>query len=47
MVDDGSTDSSPEIAARFAEMDSRFRLVQQDNHGLGHRAQHRSQAHHR
>lgn len=36
MVDDGSKDSSPEIAAKWADSDSRFRLVRQDNHGLGH-----------
>jgi CDP-glycerol glycerophosphotransferase len=36
MVDDGSTDRSAEIAARFAERDPRFRLIHQDNHGLGH-----------
>lgn len=36
MVDDGSTDSSADIARRFAERDERFRLVQQPNGGLGH-----------
>ena len=36
MVDDGSTDRSAEIAASFAARDDRFRLVHQDNHGLGH-----------
>ena len=36
MVDDGSTDRSAEIAAAFAERDPRFRLVRQDNGGLGH-----------
>ncbi|MBW3593496.1 MAG: glycosyltransferase, partial [Actinobacteria bacterium] len=35
MVDDGSTDESPEIAARFATRDARFRLVHQPNAGLG------------
>jgi CDP-glycerol glycerophosphotransferase len=35
MVDDGSTDESPEIASRFAARDSRFRLVRQENAGLG------------
>jgi CDP-glycerol glycerophosphotransferase len=35
MVDDGSTDESPEIAAGFAARDGRFRLVQQENAGLG------------
>ena len=34
MVDDGSTDSSAAIAARFAAQDRRFRLVQQENAGL-------------
>ncbi|MEU1617833.1 CDP-glycerol glycerophosphotransferase family protein [Streptomyces sp. NPDC005722] len=36
MVDDGSTDSGPEIAQGFADRDPRFRLVRQDNGGLGH-----------
>jgi CDP-glycerol glycerophosphotransferase len=35
MVNDGSTDSSPEIAAAFAAQDDRFRLVSQPNAGLG------------
>ena len=35
MVDDGSTDASPVIAARFAARDPRFRLVHQSNAGLG------------
>jgi CDP-glycerol glycerophosphotransferase len=35
MVDDGSTDESPEIAAGFAARDDRFRLVHQENAGLG------------
>lgn len=35
MVDDGSTDSGATIAKNFAEKDSRFRLVQQHNQGLG------------
>ena len=35
MVDDGSTDASAEIAARFAARDPRFRLVRQPNGGLG------------
>lgn len=36
VVDDGSTDRSGEIAARWAAADRRFRIVRQDNHGLGH-----------
>jgi len=36
MVDDGSTDSSGDIAARWAASDDRFHLIRQDNHGLGH-----------
>jgi CDP-glycerol glycerophosphotransferase len=36
MVNDGSTDRSAEIAAEVAERDPRFRLVHQENHGLGH-----------
>lgn len=36
MVDDGSTDRSPVLAAEVAARDRRFRLVQQPNHGLGH-----------
>src|SRR5918994_1194645 len=35
MVDDGSTDASAEIAARFADRDPRFRLLSQTNAGLG------------
>ena len=35
MVDDGSTDSSAEIAARYVERDPRFKLVHQKNAGLG------------
>lgn len=36
MVDDGSTDNSAVLAAEFAEKDGRFRLVSQENGGLGH-----------
>ncbi|WP_327290908.1 CDP-glycerol glycerophosphotransferase family protein [Streptomyces sp. NBC_01198] len=36
MVDDGSTDTSADIARAFAAGDPRFRLVSQDNGGLGH-----------
>lgn len=36
MVDDGSTDASADIARAFAARDPRFRLVGQDNGGLGH-----------
>ena len=35
LVDDGSTDDSAAIAARFAEGDSRFKLVRKANAGLG------------
>jgi CDP-glycerol glycerophosphotransferase len=35
MVDDGSKDSSPEIAERWVSKDGRFRLVTQPNGGLG------------
>jgi CDP-glycerol glycerophosphotransferase len=35
MVDDGSADGSTAIAKSFAARDQRFRLVQQDNQGLG------------
>ncbi|GAA3136075.1 hypothetical protein GCM10010449_65770 [Streptomyces rectiviolaceus] len=35
MVNDGSTDGSPRIAREFAEGDTRFRLVEQENAGLG------------
>lgn len=35
MVDDGSTDGSARIARRFAAQDGRFRLVEQENAGLG------------
>jgi CDP-glycerol glycerophosphotransferase len=35
MVDDGSADDSALIAKAFADRDSRFRLVQQENQGLG------------
>lgn len=34
-VDDGSTDSSPEILARYAAVDRRIRIVTQPNAGLG------------
>jgi CDP-glycerol glycerophosphotransferase len=36
LVDDGSTDGSAAIAERFAEQDSRLRIVRQANGGLGH-----------
>ncbi|WUH93293.1 CDP-glycerol glycerophosphotransferase family protein [Streptomyces sp. NBC_00433] len=36
MVDDGSTDTSADIARAFAARDPRFRLVSQANGGLGH-----------
>ncbi|MER7729036.1 bifunctional glycosyltransferase family 2 protein/CDP-glycerol:glycerophosphate glycerophosphotransferase [Streptomyces sp. NPDC096323] len=36
MVDDGSTDDSAALAAGFAAEDERFRLISQQNGGLGH-----------
>ncbi|MEV0282055.1 CDP-glycerol glycerophosphotransferase family protein [Streptomyces sp. NPDC050610] len=36
VVDDGSTDAGPDIAAAFAERDARFRVVRQHNGGTGH-----------
>ncbi|MFD7455320.1 glycosyltransferase family 2 protein [Kitasatospora sp. NPDC059827] len=35
LVDDGSTDDGPVIAKEYAARDRRFRLVQQENKGLG------------
>lgn len=35
LVDDGSTDDSAKIAARYVREDSRFRLHRQENRGLG------------
>ena len=35
VVDDGSRDGSDEIAERFAATDARFRMVRQENAGLG------------
>ncbi|MFI8201043.1 CDP-glycerol glycerophosphotransferase family protein [Streptomyces sp. NPDC085942] len=35
LVDDGSTDQGPEIAREFTERDPRFRLIRQENAGLG------------
>ncbi len=35
VVDDGSTDASADLARGFAARDSRFRVVAQDNRGLG------------
>ncbi|MFJ9621488.1 CDP-glycerol glycerophosphotransferase family protein [Streptomyces sp. NPDC101181] len=35
LVDDGSTDDGPVIAQEFADRDPRFRLVRQENAGLG------------
>ena len=34
-VDDGSTDSSPEILERFRRQDKRVRLISQENAGAG------------
>lgn len=36
VVDDGSTDGCAAIAESFVRRDARFRLIQQQNHGLGH-----------
>ena len=35
MVDDGSTDNSAGVALEFSRKDSRFRLIRQENAGLG------------
>ncbi len=35
LIDDGSTDDSAKICLKFCEKDSRFRLIRQDNQGLG------------
>lgn len=35
VVDDGSQDSSPKIAEKFAENDMRFKVIRQDNNGQG------------
>ncbi|WP_411079389.1 CDP-glycerol glycerophosphotransferase family protein [Streptomyces sp. cmx-18-6] len=35
LVDDGSTDDGPALAQEFADTDPRFRLIRQDNAGLG------------
>lgn len=35
MVDDGSPDNSREVAQRYADLDPRFKLVVQQNQGLG------------
>ncbi|MHA5050515.1 bifunctional glycosyltransferase/CDP-glycerol:glycerophosphate glycerophosphotransferase [Streptomyces sp. SD15] len=35
LVDDGSTDRSPEIAAEFCARDARFRMIRQESHGPG------------
>ncbi len=36
LVDDGSTDRSPEIAAEFCARDRRFRVIRQESYGPGH-----------
>ncbi|WP_329205906.1 CDP-glycerol glycerophosphotransferase family protein [Streptomyces sp. NBC_01696] len=35
MVDDGSTDGSPDVAMEYSRKDARFRLIRQKNAGLG------------
>ncbi|CAM5581669.1 hypothetical protein SBADM41S_04059 [Streptomyces badius] len=35
LVDDGSTDNGPALAQEFTERDPRFRLIRQENAGLG------------
>lgn len=35
VIDDGSTDGSGEICDRYAERDGRFRVIHQENRGLG------------
>ncbi|MER7698364.1 CDP-glycerol glycerophosphotransferase family protein [Streptomyces sp. NPDC096095] len=35
LVDDGSTDNGPALAQEFADRDPRFRLIRQENAGLG------------
>lgn len=35
LVDDGSTDNGPALAQEFADHDPRFRLIRQENAGLG------------
>ena len=34
LVDDGSTDGSPELCEQFCRRDARFRLIRQENHGV-------------
>lgn len=36
LVDDGSTDQSPAICDRFAEKDSRIKVIHKENEGLGY-----------
>lgn len=35
LVNDGSTDSSPEICRRYAQRDKRIRIIDKENGGLG------------
>ncbi|MBK3589582.1 glycosyltransferase family 2 protein, partial [Streptomyces sp. MBT57] len=35
LVDDGSTDNGPALATEFVDRDPRFRLIRQENAGLG------------
>lgn len=35
IVNDGSADASPDIAEEYAKMDNRFKVIHQENQGLG------------
>ena len=35
LINDGSTDESPKIAQEYAQKDSRFILINQENKGVG------------
>ena len=36
LIDDGSTDSGGDICEKYALIDSRIKLIHQENQGLGH-----------